>query len=84
MKASTKWSVSIWYITYNTFEAFEQPEKIISIRIDKVSGKRTNKTDSSSRFEYFIEGTEPQEWVDNVNVEEILESSDDNADEELF
>ena len=66
------------------FEAFEQPEKIISIRIDKVSGKRTNKTDSSSRFEYFIEGTEPQEWVDNVNVEEILESSNDDEDEELF
>ncbi|WP_371375948.1 penicillin-binding protein 1A [Thalassotalea aquiviva] len=64
------------------FEPFEQPENIISIRVDKKTGKRTNRTDSSSMFEYFIQGTEPRKWVDQQNVEEILEQQ--QVDEELF
>ncbi|OUS27768.1 penicillin-sensitive transpeptidase [Thalassotalea sp. 42_200_T64] len=66
------------------YEAFEQPENIVSIRIDKLTGKRTNKTDRSSRFEYFIQGTAPKEWVSVDNIEEILESEEVTAEEELF
>lgn len=64
------------------FEAFSQPDNIVSIRIDKLTGKRTNKTDRSSRFEYFIKGTEPTEWVDKVNIEQIIESQEESIEEE--
>ncbi|MCL1078586.1 PBP1A family penicillin-binding protein [Parashewanella spongiae] len=39
------------------------PENIISVRIDLETGKLTRKTDYTTRFEYFIEGTEPTEYV---------------------
>ncbi|MDN3652856.1 penicillin-binding protein 1A [Thalassotalea ponticola] len=63
------------------YAPFEQPNNIVSIRIDKQTGKRTNKSDSSSRFEYFIMGTEPQEWVTEENVEQLLESNDQDEPE---
>ncbi|WNC68823.1 penicillin-binding protein 1A [Thalassotalea nanhaiensis] len=68
------------------FEAFTQPDNIVSIRIDKLTGKRTNKTDKSSRFEYFIKGTEPTEWVDKDNIEQIIENQEETTieEEELF
>lgn len=69
------------------YEAFTQPEDIISIRIDKLTGKRTDKTDRSSRFEYFVTGTEPKEWVTNNNPTNIFEgneSEEETIEEELF
>ncbi len=39
------------------------PENIVSVRIDRTTGKLTSRTDHTSRFEYFIAGTEPTEWV---------------------
>ena len=49
------------------------PAGIISVRIDRETGKLTCKTDYTSRFEYFIEGTEPTEYA-----------SDDNDDSNIF
>ncbi len=49
------------------------PEGIISVRIDTETGKLTHKTDYTSRFEYFIKGTEPTEYA-----------SDDNDDSNIF
>ncbi|MEW6998787.1 penicillin-binding protein 1A [Colwelliaceae bacterium BS250] len=69
------------------YEAFTQPENIISIRIDKLTGKRTDKTDRSSRFEYFVTGTEPKEWVsanNPTNIFEGNESEEETIEEELF
>lgn len=68
------------------FEAFQQPENITSIRIDKLTGLRTKKTDSSTKFEYFITGTEPKEFVDNNDVEDIIEQQlqEQPEEEELF
>ncbi len=68
------------------FEAFQQPEDITSIRIDKLTGLRTNKTDKSSRFEYFITGTEPKEFVVEDDLEDIIEQQlqKQPEEEELF
>ncbi|TRX58177.1 penicillin-binding protein 1A [Thalassomonas sp. M1454] len=66
------------------YEAFEQPENIISIRIDKLTGKRTNKTDKTSTFEYFIKGTEPKEWVAESTSDIFVGEDDEEVEEELF
>ena len=55
-------------------EPFQQPEGIISVRIDKATGKLTNKTDKTSLFEYFIQGTEPTEYVSQDNSSDIFNS----------
>ncbi|MEI8632224.1 hypothetical protein P4S72_09625 [Vibrio sp. PP-XX7] len=39
------------------------PDNIVKVRIDRNTGLLTNKTDSSSMFEYFIQGTQPKEYV---------------------
>ncbi|WP_217511237.1 penicillin-binding protein 1A [Vibrio metschnikovii] len=39
------------------------PPNIIRVRIDRDSGLLTNKLDASSMFEYFVQGTEPKEYV---------------------
>lgn len=39
------------------------PEDIITVRIDRHSGKLTRRTDHTSRFEYFVRGTEPTTYV---------------------
>ncbi len=64
-------------------ETFEPPEEIVSVRIDKATGKLTTKTDRSSEFEYFINGTQPTEYVTQDNSSNILDGSD-ATEEELF
>ena len=64
-------------------EPFEPPEGIVSVRIDKTTGKLTTKTDRSSEFEYFIFGTEPTEYVTEDNSSDILDGSN-TEEEELF
>ncbi|MGI2261075.1 penicillin-binding protein 1A [Shewanella sp. GXUN23E] len=39
------------------------PEGIISVRIDRATGKLTHKTDYTSRFEYFVDGTQPRDYA---------------------
>ncbi len=39
------------------------PAGIVSVRIDLDSGKLSRKTDYTSDFEYFIQGTEPKEYA---------------------
>jgi len=65
-------------------EPFEQPLDIVSVRIDKTTGKLTSKTDKSSRFEYFKLGTAPTEYVSQDNSDEILDGSDNDSEEEIF
>ena len=57
-------------------EPFVQPENIISVRIDKTTGKLTTKTDKSSTFEYFVKGSEPKDYVSHDNSENIFDSPD--------
>ncbi|MEZ8825723.1 penicillin-binding protein 1A [Vibrio amylolyticus] len=57
------------------------PSNIVRVRIDRDSGLLTNKFDSSSMFEYFLEGTEPTEYVEESVSDTIYSNS---AGEELF
>ncbi|OAJ93685.1 penicillin-binding protein 1A [Vibrio bivalvicida] len=59
----------------------EIPQSIVRVRIDRDSGLLTNKFDSSSMFEYFLEGTEPTEYVTNEITDSIYSS---DGGEELF
>ena len=67
-------------------EPFEQPQALMSVRIDKASGKLTKKTDKSSRFEYFELGTAPTEYISEDISSEILDGSNpvENDEGEIF
>lgn len=58
------------------------PGGIVTARIDLASGKLSNRTDSSSRFEYFIDGTAPTELAEAVQTETPI--FEQEATEELF
>ena len=49
------------------------PTELLTLRIDKGTGKLTNRTDRTSMFEYFTQGTEPQVFVADA---QIIESAD--------
>nr|WP_214647145.1 PBP1A family penicillin-binding protein [Vibrio anguillarum] len=57
------------------------PANIVRVRIDIDTGLLTNKFDSSSMFEYFIQGTEPTEYVAESVSDNIYSSP---TGEELF
>ncbi|RSD33084.1 penicillin-binding protein 1A [Vibrio pectenicida] len=59
----------------------EIPTNIVRVRIDRNSGLLTNKFDSSSMFEYFVEGTEPIDYVSDEVMDTIYTSAES---EELF
>ncbi|WP_420820539.1 penicillin-binding protein 1A [Saliniradius amylolyticus] len=40
------------------------PDDIISVRIDRLTGKLTQRSDHTARFEYFIKGTAPDQYVE--------------------
>ena len=65
-------------------EAFQPPVDIVSVRIDKTTGKLTTKTDKSSQFEYFRFGKVPTEYVTEDNSNEILSGEQQQEEEELF
>ncbi|QYK01603.1 penicillin-binding protein 1A [Shewanella psychrotolerans] len=60
----------------------QPPEGIVSARIDLATGKLSRKTDHTSAFEYFISGTEPEEFV--TQPEEQGDIFIDDPVEELF
>lgn len=49
------------------------PTDLLTVRIDKGTGKLTNRTDKTSMFEYFTQGTEPQVFVADA---QIIEAAD--------
>ena len=44
------------------------PENILRVRIDRTSGKLTRRTDHTTLFEYFLQGTEPTTYVRDDEV----------------
>jgi len=69
------------------FEPFEPPAGIVSVRIDKATGKLSTKTNKSSLFEYFQIGTVPTEYVSEDNSIDIFQHNDiikQEEAEELF
>jgi penicillin-binding protein 1A len=67
-------------------EPFQQPVDIVSVRIDKITGKLATKTDKTSKIEYFRLGNVPTEYVIEDNTSEILsgDNSKEEVEEELF
>ncbi|MDU0113891.1 penicillin-binding protein 1A [Psychrosphaera aquimarina] len=63
----------------------EIPEGIISVRIDIDTGLLSRKTDHTTRWEYFIKGTEPTKYTDS-NLPIRLDDNKDQIkeDDELF
>lgn len=61
------------------------PTNLLTVRIDKNSGKLTNRTDKTSMFEYFKEGTEPQVFVAESEIVELKDGEqNDKTEEEIF
>ncbi|QBG35873.1 penicillin-binding protein 1A [Litorilituus sediminis] len=65
-------------------EPFEPPAEIVSVRIDKATGKLTTSTNKTSQFEYFKLGTAPTEYVSQDSSSDILDGSGTKQEEELF
>ncbi len=67
-------------------ETFEAPAEIVSVRIDKATGKLSTNTNKTSLFEYFKLGTAPTEYIDTNNSTNIFENEGgiNNEEEELF
>lgn len=63
-------------------EGFQPPVDIVSVRIDKATGKLTTKTDKTSQFEYFRLGNVPTEYVVEDNSSEILSGDKEKQEEE--
>lgn len=63
-------------------EPFMQPENIVSVRIDKLTGKLTKRTDNTSIFEYFKLGSAPTEYVTKDNSYGIFDNKTEQ--EEIF
>lgn len=59
------------------------PEGVISVRIDRETGLLTRKTGYESRFEYFIQGTEPKQYDDQYQQDSNLQDTVEE-DDELF
>ena len=67
-------------------ESFEPPQALMSVRIDKASGKLSTKTDRSSEFEYFELGTAPTEYISQDHSSEILDgnNNEEDSEEDIF
>ncbi|MCU7553309.1 penicillin-binding protein 1A [Alteromonas sp. ASW11-19] len=62
------------------------PENIVRVRIDRTSGKLTRRTDHTTLFEYFIQGTEPSVYVrDDEVIDPAVEDENETPEpEEIF
>ncbi|HCH68943.1 MAG TPA: penicillin-sensitive transpeptidase [Colwellia sp.] len=65
-------------------ETFEAPAEIVSVRIDKATGKLTTKTNKSSLFEYFELGTVPTEYISTDNSADIFQNEESVSNEEAL
>jgi penicillin-binding protein 1A len=72
--AQPTWIRFMQYVLANKPEhLLPMPTDLLTMRIDKGTGKLTNRTDKTSMFEYFIQGTEPQTFVADA---QIIEAAD--------
>lgn len=64
----------------------EQPEDLVSVRIDLKTGLLSHKTDHTSRFEFFVKGTAPTQYA-QIAEQDIFEDDGEGKvieEEELF
>ncbi len=62
--------------------AIPMPDNIVQVRIDRATGLLTTKTDGSSKFEYFIKGTQPKSYVKTTLTNSVQNSQ--GEEEDLF
>ncbi|MDF2178683.1 PBP1A family penicillin-binding protein [Aliiglaciecola sp. CAU 1673] len=62
------------------------PEDIVTVRVDRGTGKLTQRTDHTSKFEYFKKGTEPKQYVSEEEFIDPFAGEDEstNETEDLF
>ncbi|MCF2947636.1 penicillin-binding protein 1A [Paraglaciecola aquimarina] len=62
------------------------PTNVVKVRIDKSSGKLTDRTDNTSMFEYFIDGTQPIVYASDAEMIESSEKGELNSQqlEDIF
>ena len=62
------------------------PEGVVRVRIDRTSGKLTDRTDHTTLFEYFVQGTEPRQYVreDEFVDPALLDETTAPEPEEIF
>ena len=68
-------------------QTLQIPEKIISVRIDEKTGLLATKNDHTSRFEYFISGTEPEKYATSDQTPEVIDNDGQGKvtdEEEIF
>lgn len=58
------------------------PDGVVQVRIDRTTGKLTSRTDHTSKFEYFISGTEPTEFVASNDVFDPADEQSELPEEE--
>lgn len=61
-----------------TIEPFQVPPGLVMARIDLETGKLSRNNDHTSRFEYFLPGTAPTEYVDSKPSNRNIFSDDDS------
>ena len=63
------------------------PEDIVSVRIDEKTGLLATKNDHTSRFEYFISGTEPIQYATIAEQPQVIDNDGQGKvidEEEIF
>ena len=65
-------------------EPFLPPEGIVSVRIDKTTGKLTRSVSKHTQFEFFRVENVPTEYVSEAASRSVQESTKDIFDDELF
>ena len=58
------------------------PDELVSVRIDKKTGLLSRKSDHTTRFEYFVKGTEPKQYVADDSTPVIFDNDDEGKVEE--
>nr|WP_285817569.1 PBP1A family penicillin-binding protein [Echinimonas agarilytica] len=70
-------------------QPFTAPDNIVSVRIDRSSGKLSQQIGNNSRFEFFVAGTEPTQYSEppRTTVDPFTDANADTPvtdDDELF
>lgn len=68
-------------------QTLQIPENIISVRIDQKTGLLATKNDHTSRFEYFLSGTEPDKYATSDETPNVIDNDGQGKvtdDEEIF
>ncbi len=62
------------------------PDDLVRVRIDRTTGKLTRRTDHTTLFEYFLQGTQPTVYVRDDEVVDPAQEDDNSAlePEEIF